>query len=76
MVEVAGSEPAPRTGMTGEKINENNEVSSSLTSFIAICSRGFGGQSVAGQASSGSIKSGDFGGQRDTRMPFTHFDAG
>jgi hypothetical protein len=29
-----------------EKINKNNEIRSRLTTFIAVCSRGFGGQSV------------------------------
>jgi hypothetical protein len=33
--------------MTLEKINKNNRLCLRLTTFIAFCSPGFGGQSVA-----------------------------
>jgi hypothetical protein len=32
-----------------EKIKENNGLWLRLTTFIAVCSRGFGGQSVVGR---------------------------
>ncbi|WP_271525873.1 hypothetical protein [Bradyrhizobium sp. CCBAU 53380] len=37
--------------MTAEKINKYNEVRSRLTTFIADCLRGFGGQSVVSDSS-------------------------
>jgi len=53
MVGVAGFEPATpasRTQIAVEKFNKNNEVCSRLTTFIAVCSLDFGGQSVVGEA--------------------------
>ena len=41
--------PASRTQIANEKSNKNNEVRVRTITFIAICSRYFGGQSVVGE---------------------------